>query len=417
MTQLISGKEKRGECTLGTYNNPPAFLQPIEMSRNAAEMWYVPLLPNCRRKKNKKKLDRISKYPVSFLLASKQSMKTRIQKMPSLPRCSIAVSDRSTNRAQGILTSEIGRDREMTYAFLDLDLNGAREEYKRAKDFVENCAVKYGLSSPRLEELSGSEKARLRELYESNYEWSSKGPMRVRLPRERVVLKLYDEAAPLAVQNFTRLCSGELGLSKQSRKPLHYAGTPFHRVVCGFVAQTGDIVFGNGTAGESTFAGGKAFKDDKDGLKLKVEKGKVAMCNKGKNSNTSQFFFPLDTKACAKLTGKHVVFGEVVVVFGEVVVGMEVVERLAAVCGVDQESDQDVGLAIKGVALIADSGVLPVDFDPAAFVPTPDPDFAAPSQTQKKGGKKKGAKKGSKKGSKKGANKKEAEPPSSATVT
>ena len=35
------------------------------------------------------------------------------------------------------------------------------------------------------------------------------------------------------------------------------------------------------------------------------------MCNNGKNTNTSQFFFTL-SDSCAKLTGKHVCFGEIV---------------------------------------------------------------------------------------------------------
>jgi cyclophilin family peptidyl-prolyl cis-trans isomerase len=39
---------------------------------------------------------------------------------------------------------------------------------------------------------------------------------------------------------------------------------------------------------------GKKFKDDKDGLKLKIDKrGVLAMGNTGKNSNSSQFFISL----------------------------------------------------------------------------------------------------------------------------
>ena len=74
---------------------------------------------------------------------------------------------------------------------------------------------------------------------------------------------------------------------------MHYVGCPFHRIVPGFVAQAGDISFGNGTGGESIW--GKKFKDDQKGLKQKFsERGLIAMGNTGKNSNTSQFFFALD---------------------------------------------------------------------------------------------------------------------------
>ena len=45
-------------------------------------------------------------------------------------------------------------------------------------------------------------------------------------------------------------------------------------------------------------------------LKIPIDKrGLVAACNQGKNTNTSQFFFSLG--AAPKLTGKHVVFGEI----------------------------------------------------------------------------------------------------------
>lgn len=69
---------------------------------------------------------------------------------------------------------------------------------------------------------------------------------------------------------------------------------------------------GNGSGGESVY--GKPFKDDKDGLKMKVDRrGLLAMGNSGKNSNTSQFFITLsDSKAVQNLTGKHVVFGRLV---------------------------------------------------------------------------------------------------------
>ena len=76
-------------------------------------------------------------------------------------------------------------------------------------------------------------------------------------------------------------CTGEKGRG-ESGKPLHYLGCPFHRVVRGFVVQGGDILFGNGTGGESIH--GKKFKDDPAGLKAKLDRrGLVAMGNTGKS--------------------------------------------------------------------------------------------------------------------------------------
>jgi len=39
-------------------------------------------------------------------------------------------------------------------------------------------------------------------------------------------------------------CIGELGMGKETDKPLHYKGTPFHRVVKDFMIQGGDFVNG-----------------------------------------------------------------------------------------------------------------------------------------------------------------------------
>lgn len=123
---------------------------------------------------------------------------------------------------------------------------------------------------------------------------------------------------------------------------LHYKGCPFHRIVKGFVAQTGDIATGTGAGGESIW--GKKFKDDLKGLKVKLDKrGCVAMCNNGKNTNTSQFFFAL--AELPKLTGKHVVFGEIVE-------GMEVVDLIEEAGTEGSEGKPQVPV------IIADCGVM-----------------------------------------------------------
>ena len=62
--------------------------------------------------------------------------------------------------------------------------------------------------------------------------------------------------------------------------------------------------------GESIF-NGKKFKDDKDALKLKIDnRGVLAMCNTGKNTNSSQFFIAFAD--VNRLTGKHAVFGHMI---------------------------------------------------------------------------------------------------------
>ena len=94
------------------------------------------------------------------------------------------------------------------------------------------------------------------------------------------MVELNAEACPKAVENFRCLCTGERGKGKGSGKPLHYRGTRFHRIVQGFMAQSGDIVKGDGSAGDSIY--GKPFNDEKAALKLKHDAaGVVSMANSG----------------------------------------------------------------------------------------------------------------------------------------
>jgi peptidyl-prolyl isomerase G (cyclophilin G) len=89
--------------------------------------------------------------------------------------------------------------------------------------------------------------------------------------------------------------------------PLFYKGCPIHRVIAGFMVQGGDYTLRNGKGGESIY--GPTFEDED--LRREVdEEGLLVMANKGKNTNSSQFFVTL--RPCPHLNGKHVVFGKVV---------------------------------------------------------------------------------------------------------
>lgn len=238
---------------------------------------------------------------------------------------------------------EGGRAGPKPLVWLDIDINDTRAAYQRAVDFVEAKNLAYNLSSNRLEELGGSERRRIKEvLWPGDFEWAQKGRVCVRMPPERLVFELWPDVAPLAVQNFLSLATGHKGVGAGGR-PLHYKGCHIHRLVPGFVLQGGDILMNNGSGGESVF--GKPFKDDKAGLKVKLDaRGMLAMGNSGKNSNTSQFFVTLgDGKSVQALTGKHVVFGRLV--DGEAV--LQLIESCA------QPGDERPKVAV----VIADAGV------------------------------------------------------------
>lgn len=131
----------------------------------------------------------------------------------------------------------------------------------------------------------------------------------------RLTFDLFDRQVPKTVANFRALSAGG------GSGGLTYTGSPFHRIIPGFMVQGGDITAGNGTGGRSIY--GRTFADerlDRLGDELKGESGGgahgplrhvgpgvLSMANSGPNSNGSQFF--VTTGAAPWLDGRHQVFG------------------------------------------------------------------------------------------------------------
>ncbi|OJA16217.1 hypothetical protein AZE42_00102 [Rhizopogon vesiculosus] len=111
-------------------------------------------------------------------------------------------------------------------------------------------------------------------------------------------LELYCDKAPKTCYNF-------LMLAKAGK----YDNCLFHRLVPGFMVQTGDPT-GTGSGGESHW--GTPFRDEYDmkGAAKHDSRGIVAMANKGAGTNGSQFYFTF--RATTHLDNKHTVFGKLV---------------------------------------------------------------------------------------------------------
>ncbi|EDO48915.1 predicted protein [Nematostella vectensis] len=126
-------------------------------------------------------------------------------------------------------------------------------------------------------------------------------------PAGRIIFELFADVCPKTCENFRALCTGECGVGKNTGKPLHYKGSPFHRVVKDFMIQGGDFSSGNGTGGESIYGG--TFGDEC--FEFKHERPMLlSMANRGPNTNGSQFF--ITTQPAPHLDNIHVVFGHVI---------------------------------------------------------------------------------------------------------
>jgi peptidylprolyl isomerase len=126
-----------------------------------------------------------------------------------------------------------------------------------------------------------------------------------------IVIDLLPEVAPQHVEQITALA-----------REGAYDGVVFHRVIDGFMAQTGDVEFGR-VGGDMSMAGrgGSARPDiPAEFSDVPFERGTVGMARAASpNSANSQFFIMFDEGSF--LNGQYTVFGRVIE-------GMDVVDAI-----------------------------------------------------------------------------------------
>jgi peptidyl-prolyl cis-trans isomerase A (cyclophilin A) len=132
-------------------------------------------------------------------------------------------------------------------------------------------------------------------------------------------VRLFDQEAPKTVENFVGLAEGTKSwtdprTSQKVTQP-YYDGVIFHRVIDGFMIQSGDPL-GQGIGGP-----GYNFNDEFHPKLRHNKAGILSMANRGPNTNGGQFFITLGPTP--HLDDRHSVFGEVIE-------GMDVVRKIGS---------------------------------------------------------------------------------------
>ena len=150
-----------------------------------------------------------------------------------------------------------------------------------------------------------------------------------------ITIDLFDDVAPQHVERITRLASEAA-----------YDGVVFHRVIDGFMAQTGDVEFGRVDGGTLNRAGigGSPLPDlPAEFSNIPFDRGVVGMARaQNPNSANSQFFIMFDQG--------HFLNGQYTVV-GRVIDGLEVLDAI-------KRGDSNANGAVADPDVMADVNVV-----------------------------------------------------------
>ena len=169
-----------------------------------------------------------------------------------------------------------------------------------------------------------------------NQSHAEENMMILKLKNGEVIIELFNDVAPNHVKRFKKLASEK-----------KYDGVIFHRVINGFMAQTGDVEFGNSNS--PTFnitragTGGSEYPDLKSEFSdIPHERGTLSMARSASpDSANSQFFICLES--APHLDRNYTVFGKVIE-------GMEFVDLIKKGEGSNgevSEPDKIISIVVK----------------------------------------------------------------------
>ena len=138
-----------------------------------------------------------------------------------------------------------------------------------------------------------------------NHTKAEENIMILKLKDGNVVIELFDKIAPNHVKRFKKLAEEK-----------RYDGVVFHRVIDGFMAQTGDVRYGNSNLEsfdlKKAGQGGSEYPDlEAEFSDLPHERGTLSMARSGDpNSANSQFFICF--QSAPHLDRQYTIFGKVI---------------------------------------------------------------------------------------------------------
>ena len=169
-----------------------------------------------------------------------------------------------------------------------------------------------------------------------NQTYAKENIMILKLKEGNVVIELFEDVAPNHVNRFKLLANEK-----------KYDGVVFHRVIDGFMAQTGDVEYGNSNSLNYDIkragTGGSDYPDLKAEFSdIPHERGTLSMARSSDpNSANSQFFICF--KEASHLDRQYTVFGKVIE-------GMEFVDLIKKGDGPNgavSKPDKIISLAVK----------------------------------------------------------------------
>lgn len=230
----------------------------------------------------------------------------------------------------------------------------SQQQYEDAKRALERIRSEYPTHSLVTDKVSADAATEKKSLVdqmlgrvEANLAWRKANPslfvnpdlpanaprVRINTDKGAIVVGLYQDLAPKHVDNFLKLA-----------REGFYAGHKFHRVIAGFMIQSGDPNSVSGAV-ETWGQGGPGYKLDREENTLKHFGGVLAAAKMGGDVQSSGSQFYITVADAHQLDSDYVVFGKVLE-------GMEVAHQIEAGTNVPSTDRPEQPVTIQSMEVV-----------------------------------------------------------------